>query len=85
MTSKKVVKECKKAVVDILSAQVFDGEFKESVTHYLFECHYKALVFVANYNAKHEKHENSLAQFGGFYNGFPQKDFIETEYPKGYL
>jgi len=85
MSDKVSVKECKKVVVDICSAQVIHGEVMESVAHYLFDCHYKALVFIANYNAKHNKHENSLAQFGGFYNAFPQGRYIETEYPKGYL
>jgi len=85
MSHEASINKCKKAVVDIHNAQVIHGEVMESIAHYLFECHYKALVFVANYNAVHEKHENSLAQFGGFYSVFPQGRFIETEYPKGYL
>jgi|GEM_PF-4789635 len=85
MSHETSITECKKAVVDIHSAQIIRGEVVESTSHYLFECHYKALVFVANYNAVHKKHENSLAQFGGFYNVSPQSRIIETEYPKGYL
>jgi len=82
-----IATECKQAVVDVHYARLIQGgvELDMSVKHYFFDCHYKALVFVANYNAKHGKHGNSLAQFGGFYSSFPSNHPIETEIPDGYL
>jgi len=83
--SHKASDECKKAVVDIHDTRIIGGVIMEGVDHYLFECHYKALVFVANYNAKNEKYEDTFAEFGGLYNVFSQGSAIETEYPEGYL